>query len=116
LKPATLTEAAPQSLRGVPRVLDTGTLLLNGTTVRLSGVEGEAGQPVSDLARYISGREVACEPVERNGGQYRCKLGEYDLGEAVVLNGAGRAAANAPERLREAEEKARGAGRGIWQQ
>jgi membrane peptidoglycan carboxypeptidase len=116
LKPAALTEPAPQSLRGMPRVLDTGTLLLNGRTVRLSGVEGEAGQPVSDLARYISGREVACEPVERNGGQYRCKLGEYDLGEAVVLNGAGRAAANAPERLREAEAKARGAGRGIWQQ
>jgi endonuclease YncB( thermonuclease family) len=116
LKPAVLTEATPQGLRGVPRVLDTGTLLLNGTTVRLSGVEGQGGQPVYDLVRYLSGREVACQPVERDGGQYRCKLGEYDLGEAVVLNGAGRAAANAPERLREAEAKARTAGRGIWQQ
>jgi penicillin-binding protein 1A len=114
LKPAALTEAAPQGLRGVPRVLDTGTLLLNGTTVRLSGVEGQGGQRVYDLVRYLSGREVACQPVER--GQYHCKLGEYDLGEAVVLNGAGRAAANAPERLREAEAKARTAGRGIWQQ
>jgi penicillin-binding protein 1A len=116
LKPAVLTEATPQALRGVPRVLDTGTLLLNGTTVRLSGVEGQGGQPVYDLVRYLSGREVACQPVERDGGQYRCKLGEYDLGEAVVLNGAGRAAANAPERLREAEAKARTAARGIWQQ
>jgi endonuclease YncB( thermonuclease family) len=33
-----------------------------------------------------------------------------------VLNGAGRAAANAPEALHEAEEKARSAGRGIWRQ
>jgi endonuclease YncB( thermonuclease family) len=48
--------------------------------------------------------------------QYRCKLGEYDLGEAVVLNGAGRAAADAPEQLRDAEDKARSAGRGIWRQ
>ena len=116
LKPAALTEAAPQSLRGVPRVLDTGTLLLNGTTVHLSGIDGQSGQSVYDLVRYLNGREVACQPVERNGGQFRCKLGEYDLGEAVVLNGAGRAAANAPERLREAEAKARTAGRGIWQQ
>jgi len=33
-----------------------------------------------------------------------------------VLNGAGSAADNAPERLRNAEEKARNAGRGIWRQ
>jgi endonuclease YncB( thermonuclease family) len=62
----------------------------------------------------LNGREIACQPVD--GGQYRCKLGEYDLGEAVVLNGAARAAANAPERLRDAEARARTAGRGIWQQ
>jgi hypothetical protein len=38
------------------------------------------------------------------------------LGEAVVLNGAGRAAANASERLVGAEEKARVAGRSIWRE
>jgi endonuclease YncB( thermonuclease family) len=103
-------------MRGVPRVLDTGTLLLNGATVRLSGVEGQSGQSVYDLVRYLNGREVACQPVERNGGPYRCKLGEYDLSEAVVLNGAARAAANAPERLRDAEAQARSAARGIWRQ
>jgi penicillin-binding protein 1A len=116
LKPAALTEAAPQSLRGVPQLVDTGTLVLNGATVQLSGVEGEAGPAVSDLARYIRGREIACQPVERGAAQYRCKLGEYDLSEAVVLNGAGRAAADAPERLRDAEAQARSAGRGIWRQ
>ena len=42
------------------------------------------------------------------------EIGDYDLGEAILLNGAGRAAADAPERLRSAEEKARGAGRGVW--
>jgi penicillin-binding protein 1A len=116
VKPASLTEAAPQAVRGVPRIVDTATLVLNGATVRLSGVEGEAGQAVRDLDRYISGREVACQPVDHGAVQYRCKLGEYDLGEAVVLNGAGRAAADAPEQLRDAEDKARSAGRGIWRQ
>jgi len=116
LKPATLTEATPQSMRGVPRLVDTGTLVLNGATVHLSGVEGQGGQPVQDLDRYIRGREVACQPVDRASAQYRCKLGEYDLGEAVLLNGAGRAAADAPDQLRDAEGKARAAGRGIWRQ
>jgi len=116
LKPAALTDPAPQPVRGVPRLIDTATLVLNGATVHLSGVEGESGAQVQDLDRYIRGRQVACEPVERSAGEYRCKLGEYDLGEAIVLNGAGRAAANAPDRLHEAEEKARNAGRGIWRQ
>ena len=82
--------------------------------MHLSGVEGETGEAVRDLTRYIAGREVACQPVDPGGAQYRCKLGEYDLAEAVVLNGAGRAAANAPDRLRDAQEKAQLAGRGIW--
>ena len=116
LKPAALTDAAPQSLRGVPRLVDTATLVLNGVTVHLSGVEGKAGEAVRELGRYIRGREIACEPVDRGAAQYRCKLGDYDLAEAVVLNGAGGAAENAPERLRDAEEKARNAGRGIWRQ
>ncbi len=114
VKPAALTEPVPQPVRGVPLVVDTGTLVLKGATLRLSGVEGETGEAVRDLTRYIAGREVACQPVEPGAVQYRCKLGEYDLAEAVVLNGAGRAAANAPEPLRDAQEKAQLAGRGIW--
>ena len=116
LKPAALTEPAPQPLRGVPRIVDTATLVLNGATVHLSGVEGASGQEVQDLDRYIRGRQIACQPVDHASAEYRCKIGQYDLGEAIVLNGAGRAAANAPEQLREAEEKARNAGRGIWRQ
>ncbi len=114
VKPAALTEPTQQPVRGVPLVVDTGTLVLKGATVHLSGVEGETGEAVRDLTRYIAGREVACQPVEPSAAQYRCKLGEYDLAEAVVLNGAGRAAANAPERLLDAQEKAQLAGRGIW--
>ena len=48
--------------------------------------------------------------------QYRCDLDNIDLGEAVVLNGAGRVAANASGRLLVAEQKAQAAGRGIWRE
>ena len=116
LKPAALTEAASQPVRGVPRLVDTATLILNGATVHLSGVEGESGARVQDLDRYIRGRQVTCQPADGAAGEYDCKIGQYDLGEAVVLNGAGRAATNAPDRLHEAEEKARNAGRGVWGQ
>ncbi len=72
------------------------------------------GDSARELVRYIAGRPVACEPADNGSGQYRCKLGDYDLGEAVVLNGAGRTAGNASERLHGAEERARTLGRGIW--
>jgi endonuclease YncB( thermonuclease family) len=98
----------------VPQVVDTGTLRLNGTVVRLSGITGEAGEPAQELGRYIRGREITCQPTEAGAGQYRCTLGDYDLSEAVLLNGAGRAAKDASERLRQAEQQARLAGRGIW--
>jgi membrane peptidoglycan carboxypeptidase len=102
-------------LRGVPIVVDTGTLLLNGEVIHLDGVAGEHGAPGNQLARYIGGREVACEPVDRGAPKFRCKIGDYDLGEAILLNGGGRATDNASERLRSAEEKARLAGRGVWE-
>jgi penicillin-binding protein 1A len=114
VQPATLTAAPPQQVRGIPLVVDSATLLLNGALVRLDGIAGERGAPANQLARYINGREIACEPADRGAPNYRCTIGDYDLGEAILLNGAGRAAANAPERLRSAEEKARGAGRGVW--
>jgi endonuclease YncB( thermonuclease family) len=111
---AAMTQAAPKPLRGPALVVDTGTLVVQGAVIHLSGIEGETGDAARELVRYMGGRPVSCEPAEGGSAQYRCKLGEYDLGEAVLLNGAGRAAADAPERLHEAEEKARAAGRGIW--
>jgi penicillin-binding protein 1A len=111
---AAMTQAAPKPLRGPPLIVDTATLVVQGTVIHLDGVEGEAGDQARELVRYIAGRPVACEPADSGSGQYRCKLGDYDLGEAVVLNGAGRAAGNASERLHGAEERARTLGRGIW--
>jgi endonuclease YncB( thermonuclease family) len=101
-------------MRGVPIVVDSATLRVNGALVHLNGVVGEAGEAAQNLTRYIAGREVACEPVGRGAAQFSCIIGDYDLGEAILLNGAGRASGDAPERLRGAEQQARRAGRGIW--
>jgi endonuclease YncB( thermonuclease family) len=59
---------------------------------------------------------VVCQATEPGAAQYRCDLGDIDVGEAVVLNGAGRVAANASGRLLSAEQKAQAAGRGVWRE
>ena len=111
------TSAEPSAiLRGVPTVADTATLIFPDGIAHLNGVEGEEGEPARQLVRYIRGREIVCEPAEPRTAQYRCRMDNIDLAEAVVLNGAGRAAANASERLISAEEKAQLAGRGIWRE
>ena len=104
----------PATLRGLPAIADTATLLFRGGTARLEGVEGEKGEFVRELERYIRGREVRCERAGTTSASYRCRVGNIDLGEAVVLNGAGRAASDASERLLGAEEQAQLAGRGVW--
>jgi penicillin-binding protein 1A len=103
-------------LRGVPKVADTATLAFPGGIAHLQGVAGEKGELAQQLAHYIRGREVVCQATESGTAQYRCDLDNIDLGEAVVLNGAGRVAANASRRLLGAEQKAQAAGRGIWRE
>ncbi|ACL55547.1 PBP1A family penicillin-binding protein [Methylobacterium nodulans] len=100
------------SLRGTPSVIDTGTLNLDGQTVRLLGVEGLAGRNARELGRYLRRRDVACLPAE--GGAYRCSLDGQDLSELILFNGGGRAGADATPDLLAAEEQARSNRIGIW--
>jgi hypothetical protein len=109
------TASAPSGpLQGVPEVLDTATLFLQGKIVPLFGVEWVrgAGTP-EDLARYINGREVVCEEAE-SAGTYRCKTGTQDLSKVVLYNGGGRAKSDATPELKAAESAARSARRGLW--
>ena len=112
--PLPTADPAATEVAGVPKVVDTGTLVIQGTTVHLSGVEGESGELARNLARYIRHRIVVCTPAERDTGKYRCMLGDYDLAEAVLLNGGGHAATDASDRLRTAEQSAEAARRGLW--
>ncbi|WP_262298496.1 hypothetical protein [Microvirga sesbaniae] len=102
------------ALRGVPDVIDTATLSLNGEVVRLFGVEWApgAGKP-EDLTQYLNGREVACDQVGGND-VYRCQVGGQDLSRVVLFNGGGRPTDDATPELKAAAEKAREAKIGVW--
>jgi endonuclease YncB( thermonuclease family) len=108
--------AAPSgTIAGIPLIVDTGTLMFQGHLVRLAGVEGETGQSAEEMARFIAGRPVTCQPAAPADDAYRCRVGGIDLARAVLYNGGGRAAPDAPEDLKIAEEQAREAGRGLWE-
>jgi 1A family penicillin-binding protein len=112
--PAAASSAAPV-IEGVPLVADTATLLFGDRVVYLAGVAGETGELAHDMARYIGSRGVTCRLDDSSVARYRCQIGKYDLAEAVLFNGGGRAAPDAPPELKSAEEKARAAGRGLWE-
>ncbi len=105
---------ASGTLRGVPDVIDTATLSLNGEVVRLFGVEWApgAGKP-EDLTQYLNGREVACDPAGGND-VYRCQVGGQDLSRVVLFNGGGRPTNDATPELKAAADKAREAKIGVW--
>jgi hypothetical protein len=102
------------AVSGVPEIVDTSTLRIDGRVVRLFGVEWERGAQADDLTRYIAGREVVCTPAVRSD-RHRCQIGGRDLSEVVLYNGGGRATAEATPELKAAEDKARTAGFGVWQ-
>jgi len=106
--------ASSASLRGVPDVIDTATLSLNGEVVRLFGVEWApgAGKP-EDLTQYLNGREVACEKAGSND-VYRCQVGGQDLSRVVLFNGGGKPTGEATPELKAAADKARAAKIGVW--
>ncbi|AWN51613.1 glycosyl transferase [Methylobacterium sp. 17Sr1-1] len=106
--------ASSPILRGVPRVIDTGRLRLDGQNVRLAGVEGQGGAFAREFRQYLRRREVTCQPA---GGAdlYRCRAGEQDLSEVVLFNGGGRAAPGAPPDLQAAEAGAKARKAGVWQ-
>jgi endonuclease YncB( thermonuclease family) len=106
------TDAAPA--RGVPEVLDTATLYLQGKIVRLYGIEWArgAGEP-EELSRYLKGREVVCRPTD-SPESYRCEVDGQDLSKVVLYNGGGKATSDAPPELVAAQARAQSARIGVW--
>ncbi len=106
--------AAPRQppVRGVPTVLDTGTLRFGNRTIQLAGVIGMRGEFSRQMGQYLAGREVTCETA--TDATHRCTVEGRDLSEVVLFNGGGRAAADAAPGYRESEAQARAAGRGVW--
>jgi len=103
---------ASSEIRGVPEVIDTGTLSLRGRTVRLLGVVGERGHLARQLAKYLRRREVVCSVSEDAAG--RCRIEGDDLAALILTAGGARASDDAPPDLLGAEEQARAERVGLW--
>ena len=118
--PAAKETSAAGALRGVPEVIDTGTLSFRGRTVRLLGVDGERGALARQLARYLRRREVVCEPAangavdEAQPAGLRCQIDGDDLASLILTAGGARASEDAPSDLLAAEEQARSERAGLW--
>ncbi len=112
--PAAVAPAAPATgeVRGVPEVVDTGTLTIRGRKVHLLGVVGESGALARQLARYLRRREVICSG---DPASARCRLDGDDLAALIVTAGGARASEDAPSDLIEAEDQARAERAGLWQ-
>jgi len=105
----------PIELAGaVEKVIDTGTLKVQGETIMLAGVQG-LGSPYRDqLAKFIEeqGSEIRCTAT---GERHVCFVGNIDLALAALTNGAARLATDATPQYQKAAEEARRHHRGIFQ-
>ena len=112
---ASVAPAAPARgvLAGVPEVIDTATLRIEGKVVRLFGVEWARGAQGDDLKGYIRGRSVRCTAAG-TGDIHRCEVDGKDLSEVVLYNGGGRATPDAPADLVTAENHAKAEKLGVW--
>lgn len=102
-----------RTLRGVPEVVDTVTLRLEGRVVRLFGVEWARGGQADELTNYLRNREVECRPVQ-GSPSYRCAVNGQDLSRVVLYNGGGRSSSEASPDLLKAEDHARDQKLGVW--
>jgi 1A family penicillin-binding protein len=107
------TPTATGEVRGVPDVIDTGTLSLRGRVVHLLGVEGERGHLARQLANYLRRREVVCTGLS-DGASARCQIDGEDLAGLILAAGGARATEDAPQDLLGAEEQARAERVGLW--
>ncbi|HEX8664575.1 MAG TPA: hypothetical protein VF744_11150 [Beijerinckiaceae bacterium] len=108
-------EPAAKAVRlvGLPEVIDTATLRINGRIVRLLGVEWARGGQADELAKYLGGREADCAPANPPD-VFRCKVEGRDLSEVVLYNGGGVATADAPPELAAAASRAKAERVGVW--
>jgi endonuclease YncB( thermonuclease family) len=101
------------AVRGTVQVIDTATLKVGGKVVRLFGVEWVRGGQAEELARYIGGRTVTCQPAP-GSETMNCLVDGRDLSEVVLFNGGGRASPEASPELVAAEDHARSERLGVW--
>ncbi len=99
-----------------PTVQDTGTLLADGKTFLLDGVDGVGAPYAGQLQGYIvaNGDALQCQP-QGAAEHYVCLLPNgTDIAKVVLVNGAARVAADAPDSYRIQQSEGIANRRGIW--
>jgi serine/threonine protein kinase len=92
-----------------------GWPIIDGKTVRLSGVDMIAPNMVDQVDHWIKahGRYLECD--FSKASTYRCLTTQkLDVAQVLLLNGVARASPDAEPIYREAEKQAQEAGRGLW--
>ena len=120
-----------QEITGVAEVRSGNEIVLNGTVLRLFGLEAPAPDERCDLfeGRYrcgivawaelvklADGRDLSCDVESRTGDGLpvaTCYLGERDINETLVRSGWAEARADV-ERYQVDQAEARRARRGLW--
>lgn len=123
-----LTLCASSAAIGQTRVIDGDTIDLDGTIIRLNGIDApEHGQICGDwqcgreatdaLARLISGKAVSCQKITTDGyGRdiSTCFAGGRDVGEALVESGHAWAFLKYADTYEVTQAKAKSLGLGVW--
>src|SRR3984893_9289556 len=121
------------TLVGIPRILDGDTLIINGTHIRLEGIDApETDQVCLDakgaqwtcgieardqLKAHVAGREISC--ADKGIDRYKrtlavCSLASEDLNRWLVREGLALAYVQYSRTYMDAESDARSALRGLW--
>jgi hypothetical protein len=109
------TASLGSTITGRSEVVNNATLRINGSIVRLIGVEPASEAEREQMAHYLGDRTVTCWPVS-SGVRHRCEVEGNDLSRVVLYNGGGRATADATPDLLADENHARLARIGVWRE
>jgi endonuclease YncB( thermonuclease family) len=99
-----------------PTVPNTATLVADGQTYVLDGVQGLGNPFAEQMQTYIAqhGDSLVCDP-QTLPGHYTCLLGDgTDIAKTALVNGAARVAPDAPDAYRVQQLEALNNHRGFW--
>src|SRR5271165_2699531 len=113
--PSLVSAATLPELNGRVQVLDTQTLEVNGSRFHLAYVEGGPGPLTQRMQAAIVARGgiATCYSIAAAG--YACSLADgEDIATLAIMFGFARAAADAPQSLKDAQKEAAVQGFGGW--
>ena len=99
-----------------PTFPNTATIVADGKTYVLDGLDGLKGQYAHDLQGYVAanGDSVMCQP-QGKPDHYICVLPDgTDIAKAALVNGAAKVSTDSPDSYRLQQGEALANSRGIW--